>query len=251
MSYTQYRGAFERDGFVVVPRFLTGNEFDELKRNLERYISEVVPSLPATDAFYQDPNRPETLKQIHGMERDSYFEAMMSKRKWIELAEALLGEPCEYHGGPEWFNKPPCTEHPTPPHQDNYYLKYDPPLVLAVWLALEPIDAENGCLRYVPGSHTRGIRPHARSNVLGFSQAIVDWSSEDEATEVQVELEAGDAVVHHAQTIHRADANRSTVRHRRAYAHVLRAVRANADDAALSEHAAALREHLATFDLPQ
>ena len=92
MSYTQYTEAFDRDGFVVVPGFLTGDEFEELKRNLERYISDVVPSLPGTEAFYQDPNQPQTLKQFYRMERDSYFEAMMSQPRWIELAEALREE---------------------------------------------------------------------------------------------------------------------------------------------------------------
>lgn len=249
MSYTQYTEAFDRDGFVVVPGFLTGDEFEELKRNLERYISDVVPSLPGTEAFYQDPNQPQTLKQLQRMERDSYFEAMMSQPRWIELAEALLGEPCEYHGGPAWFNKPPNTEHSTPPHQDNYYFKFHPPLALTIWLALEPIEEENGCLRYVPGSHKRAIRPHGRSSVLGFSQCVVDWSAEDEAAEIRVEVPAGDAVVHHSQIIHRADANRSTMRHRRAYAHVLKAIRAKRDESALAEYNAALRKHLATFDV--
>ena len=29
--------------------------------------------------------------------------------------------------------------------------------VLTIWLALDPVDEQNGCLRYVAGSHRRGI----------------------------------------------------------------------------------------------
>ena len=62
---------------------------------------------------------------------------------------------------PEWFNKPPGTDSPTPPHQDNYYFSLKPPNVLTIWLALDPVDDENGCLRYVAGSHRDG-HPAAR-----------------------------------------------------------------------------------------
>ncbi len=249
MSYTQYKEAFDRDGFVVVPRFITGSEFDELERNLGRYIAEVVPGLSKSEAYYQDPDRPETLKQLQGMDVDPYFAKMVEQSKWLELAETLLGEPCECHGGPEWFNKPPNTKHPTPPHQDNFYFKYVPGLALTIWVAMEPIDSENGCLRYVPGSHKRGIRPHGRSKVLGFSQTVTDWGPEDEAAEVRIELQAGDAVVHHSELIHRADPNRSTTRHRRAYAHVIKAISAKVDEKAQAEYNAAVREHLAASEV--
>ena len=249
MSYQKYKESFDRDGFVVVPGFVTGDEFVELERNLARYIAEVVPGLPKTEAYYQDPNRPETLKQLQRLDRDPFFAKMIQQPKWLELAETLLGEVCEYHSGPQWFNKPPNTEHPTPPHQDSYYFKYDPPLALTIWVAMEPIDSENGCLRYVRGSHKRGVRPHDRSKVLGFSQTVTDWSPEDEAAEVQIELQAGDAVVHHSELIHRAEPNRSSTRHRRAYAHVIKAVRAKVDEKAQAEYNAAVREHLASSEV--
>ena len=105
------------------------------------------------------------------MGRDSFFDAYRDHPRWRQVAEALLGEPVGAEE-PEWFNKPPGTVHVTPPHQDNYYFCLTPPHVLTIWLALDDVDAENGCLRYVAGSHTRGFRPHNRSNVLGFSQGI-------------------------------------------------------------------------------
>lgn len=236
------REAFDRDGFVVVPEFLHKGEIGDLTWNILRYIAEVVPTHAATDAFYQDGQ----LKQIAGMERDFYFAAMMAQPRWLALAEALLGEPCENHAGPSWFNKPPGIDHPTPPHQDGHYYKLDPPVGLHIWVALDAADEENGCLRFVRGSHKRGLRPHERSTVLGFSQVVSDWSAGDEASEVAVSLEPGDAVVHHMLTIHRADANRSP-RHRRAYCHIIRAKRAKVDAAAWDAHRAEVREHLAAF----
>jgi phytanoyl-CoA hydroxylase len=95
---------------------------------------------------------------------------------------------------------------------------------MTIWLALDEVDAENGCLRYVAGSHRAGYRPHVLSQVLGFSQGICDYGPSDFAREVAVSLKPGDAVAHHGMTIHRADANMSGVRQRRSFAMVFRGI---------------------------
>ena len=220
MMEATHKEAFDRDGFVVVRNFLAGEVLAELKLNLDRYISEIVPTLPDTAAFYQDRSRPETLKQLQHMSGDSFFQDYRTNSRWVELAELLVGEPVAAQS-PEWFNKPPGTEHPTPAHQDNFYFCLKPANVLTMWVALDSADEENGCLRYVKGSHRHGIRPHNSTEVLGFSQGIVDYSNEDEQLAEAICLQPGDLSVHHGQTIHRADANRSH-RQRRGFAMVFR-----------------------------
>jgi phytanoyl-CoA hydroxylase len=235
-GFEKYRPAFDRDGFVIVPQLLGTTDFTEVCDNLDRYIRDVVPGLPDAGAFYQDRSRPETLKQLQQMTADPFFRDYVHHPQWKALAEDLLGEEARCVS-PQWFNKPPHTKHPTPPHQDNYYFKLDPPLVLTIWLALDAIDPENGCLRYIRGSHLEGSRPHARSNVLGFSQGISDYGPVDEAREVAIELAPGDAVVHHGWLIHRADPNRSSTRHRRSFALVYRSLRCQPDAELLAQHA--------------
>jgi len=158
----------------------------------------------------------------------------------MATATTLVGEPVESKGA-EWFNKPPRTEHPTPPHQDNFYFCLHPANVVTLWIALDPVDDQNGCLRYVVGSHTRGIRPHAASKVLGFSQGITDYGPEDKKREQAIHLEPGDLVAHHGELIHRADANDSD-RHRRAFAIVFEGVSCERDTEALARYKAALRQ---------
>ncbi|MDP6450519.1 MAG: phytanoyl-CoA dioxygenase family protein [Lentisphaeria bacterium] len=229
MNYDALKTDYDSDGFVVVRDFVTGDALAELRQNLDRYISEIVPTLPETHAFYQDRSRPETLKQLQFMCVDPYFSEFMENAHWRRLALALLGEEIGAVMEPEWFNKPPNTVHLTPPHQDNFYFCWRPPSVVTIWLALEDVDEGNGCLRYVRGSHTGGVRPHVASTVLGFSQTVTDYGPEYEAREVMVELRAGDAVAHHGNTIHRADQNRSTTRHRPAFALVVTGVSAEKD----------------------
>jgi len=230
---------YDRDGFVVARQFLTADEFTELRANLDRYIGDVVPTLPATSAFFQDPSRPETLKQMQHMHIDPFFLDYTRHPKWTQLAHTLVGEPAVC-SSPEWFDKPPGTEHPTPPHQDNYYFCLRPSNVVTIWMALDPVDDENGCLRYVAGSHLRGIRPHGASKVLGFSQAITDYSEQDVAQSVTVHLQPGDVVAHHGETIHRAEANRSASRHRRAFAMVFKGESCQKDAAAYDRYEKAL-----------
>jgi len=231
MDFSPYQDAFARDGFAIVHGFLPAEALAELQAELDRYIRDVVPALGPTDAFYQDASRPETLKQLHRMGQDPYFDEYRRQPRWLALAEALLGEQAEADE-PEWFNKPPGTEHTTPPHQDNQYFNLTPPQVLTMWLALDRVDEENGALRYVKGSHLRGRRPHGLSSVLGFSQGIVDYGRDDAEAECLVTMTPGDLVVHHGETIHRADPNRSATRSRRAFAMVFRGASCRVDEAA-------------------
>lgn len=241
MNFTSYKAAFDRDGFTIVRQLLTPDEFADLKANIARYIRDIVPRLPDSDAFYEEKGNPATLKQMQFMAKnDAFFEAYCRHPKWKGLAETLIGE--EAHTDqPEWFCKPPGNKLPTPPHQDNYYFNLSPPHVLTIWMAMERVDEENGCLRYTPGSHLKGFRPHGRSNIIGFSQGITDWTREDETREVPMILQPGDVAVHHGNTIHRAEANTSK-RSREAFAMVFKGISARRDEAGHQRYLANLKQ---------
>jgi phytanoyl-CoA hydroxylase len=134
---------------------------------------------------------------------------MLNDSKFKKLAEFLLDD-AVVPKTLEYFNKPPRIGKPTPPHQDNYYFMLKPAEAVTMWLALEDVDAENGCVRYVTGSHLHGVRPHGRTQTLGFSQGITDFGTEDDqASAVAFPAKAGDLLIHHSMTIHWAEANRS------------------------------------------
>lgn len=235
MNPSNMKAEYDTQGFVVIRGFLQGPALVKLQTDVERYIHDVVPHLPDTDAFYEDRARPDTLKQLNRMQQASDFAAVMTDPHWLTTAEQLLGEAATAQGV-EWFNKPPGTNHPTPPHQDNFYFCFTPPLVLTMWLALDDVNDENGCLRYIPGSHVRGIRPHRRTQTLGFSQGIADYGAEDYAAEIPIHCQPGDVLIHHGNTIHRAEANRSTTRHRRSFALVFQGISCQRDDVAYQRY---------------
>ena len=77
--------------------------------------------------------------------------------------------------------------------------------------------------------------------MLGFSQGITDYSDEDRQQEMAVLMEPGDIVAHHGKMIHRADANSSDDRQRRAYATVFHAASCTKDSEMLARYQAQLK----------
>ena len=244
----QLQETYARDGFVVVRNFLGPEALLELSLALERYIREDVPSLPDSSAFYHDRQRPETLKQLQKIE-DASLVRYTCDKDWVGLAETLIGEPVQIQQSPEWFNKPPGVDHTTPPHQDNYYFCLTPALVTTIWVALDPVTEANGALRYLPGSHLQGIRPHGSTQVLGFSQGIRDYGAADIARERLVELQPGDAVAHHGNAIHRAEPNQSQASQRRAFAIVFQAQSCQRDEEAYDRYMQNVQQQHASLGL--
>ncbi|MBI5774783.1 MAG: phytanoyl-CoA dioxygenase family protein [Verrucomicrobia bacterium] len=252
MNFIALKSAYDRDGYIVARQFLAPEQFAELTQNLDRYIHDVVPNLPPSDAFYDvDKSKPESLKQLHRMSQDAFFEAYRRHPAWLAMAEALIGEPAQDGAAveAEWFNKPPLSEKGTPPHQDNFYFSLKPCNVVTMWLALDAVDEENACVRYVPGSHLLPTRPHARSGVLGFSQTISDYGPADAVREVPIRLQPGDLMAHHGNTIHLAGANRSATRDRRAFAMVFRGVSCQRDEEAFARYQAAVKAQHAALGI--
>jgi len=195
-----------------------------------------VPALPADESFHEITGQPETLKYAKNLNaHDPWFGGMFASAGVVQLAELLLGGPVVGQNL-SLFNKPPRVGDQTPPHQDGYYFKLDPMEAITLWLAVDVVDAENGCVRYIPGSHRGPMRPHQRSNTLGFSQSITDFgTAEDRAREVAIEAAPGDLLAHHWLTVHRADPNRSA-RTRRAIGMVFNSARAKPDQNAIDAY---------------
>jgi len=221
---------YSEHGFLEVRGFVAGLLLDELIGNVERFIDEIVPEMPPEHAFYEDKSEADSLKQVQNMEDyDPWFHDLLTKAAFRETAEKLLAGPV-VPKNLQYFSKPAGVGRPTPPHQDGYYFMLDPCEAITMWFALDKVDEENGCVRYVKGSHRRGMRSHARTQTLGFSQGIIDYpSQEDSEFEVAVLADAGDLLVHDAMTIHRADGNISADRSRRALGFVYYSERARID----------------------
>src|SRR6516165_9051976 len=95
-------------------------------------------------------------------------------------------------------------------HQDSTYWGLSSPDVTTVWVAFTPANRENGCMKFIPGTHAVQVA-HAdtfhKDNLLTRGQEI---SVEvDESKAVYVELAPGQASLHHVLLFHGSAPNRS------------------------------------------
>ncbi len=239
----ELRQRFRADGYVALPGFLDEQELAELRENVARFIDQVAPTMPREEVFYESKADRGTLKQLQRMfEHDGYFQDLMFGGRFEQLAATLLED--DVRGvNLQYFNKPPSVGQPTPAHQDGYYFMLEPNEAVTMWLALEDVDEENGCVRYVRGSHLQGLRPHGRTQTLGFSQGILDFGTDvDKQNEVAISARPGDLLAHHALTVHRADGNGSNTRSRQALGFVYFSKAARESDERERRHAALMEE---------
>ena len=114
--------------------------------------------------------------------------------------------------------KPPRLGSAKPYHQDNFYFRCHPDdQVITAWIALDDVDAGNGCLRYIDGSHLGPILPHIRFLARRLiirrpAPELIDLSKESLAP-----VRKGGVVFHHSKTLHTSHRNESD-RWRRGYA---------------------------------
>ena len=245
MPEQSLKSQFDADGYVVLRGFLSEREVSAVHAELARLIRDVVPAMPREHVFHEDKSRPESLKQLQMLHtHDAFFHELFLGGRIERLAETLLADQVAGKNL-QYFSKPPGGGQPTPPHQDGYYFKLTPCEALTMWLALDDVDEENGCVRYVRGSHRRGMRSHERTGVLGFSQAMTDYGlPEDVENEFNVPARPGDLLVHHALTIHSAGGNRSSRRQRRSLGFIFFANRSRTDDAVLDAYQQRLKDEL-------
>src|SRR5437868_4434677 len=199
---------YHREGWVV-PRFrLPADEIGRLREALDALI-RANPGV-----------RPEKLVSAHvegdngeGVRGDARFLALARDAGIVEMVSGVIGDDVILWGC-HVFCKPPVDGYETPWHQDGHYWPIRPLATCTVWVALEPSDRGNGCLRVVPGSHAaRKLHEHLHEdrNDLTLNQRMAAGSF-DENEAVDVELEAGEMSLHDVYMIHGARPNTSTRR---------------------------------------
>ena len=129
----------------------------------------------------------------------------------LDLVSQVLG-PDVILWGAHVFCKPAGTGLEVPWHQDGQYWPIRPLATCTVWIALDDSTPENGCMRYVPGSHRARTIHHHRLDErpdLALDQTV---AAVDAASARDVVLAAGEMSIHDVYLIHGSGANRSARR---------------------------------------
>lgn len=122
------------------------------------------------------------------------------------------------------FAKAPRTPQRTVFHQDWSYFQIDGDQCCIVWIPLDAVDAENGRMEYIRGSHLSD-KIYA-PNVL-FAQSASPISPYDKLPDIEAnredydiisfDVQPGDVIIHHVMTLHGSAGNISSDRNRRAF----------------------------------
>ncbi len=118
-------------------------------------------------------------------------------------------------GGLMLIYKPPGTGRDAPWHQDEAY--WDLPRErchsLSVWMPLDEVSVESGCMQFIPGSQRSDLLQHTKPP--GVQPIVVD-APFDSASAVACPLPPGGATFHDCRTLHYTAPNTSP-RPRRAF----------------------------------
>jgi len=99
-------------------------------------------------------------------------------------------------------------------HQDQYYLRVQPGTCIAAWLALDPCDEENGCLKVVPGSQGWPLLCTVKADTTqSFTDVTVPIPAESEVRSMV--MDPGDVLFFNGQIVHGSGPNLSSTRFRR------------------------------------
>ena len=110
-----------------------------------------------------------------------------------------------------FFAKPAINGHATPWHQDGQYWPIRPLATCTVWLAIDDATIENGCLRFIKGSHIdQKLKAHNINNDknLTLNQELVK-EEYDEKKAVNLILKRGQISLHDVYLVHGSEANNS------------------------------------------
>ena len=134
---------------------------------------------------------------------------LITNPRITSLVKDLLGEDVVGWGA-HFFCKLPGDGKIVAWHQDASYWPLTPSKTLTLWLAIDDADGENGCMKFVAGSHLKGHLTYRQSsaeeaNVL--NQTVEN--AEQYGTVVYNELKAGEASIHSDLLLHSSDANSS------------------------------------------
>lgn len=128
----------------------------------------------------------------------------------LDMVEQVLGPDFALWNS-SFFAKPAVNGHATPWHQDGEYWPIRPLATCTVWIAVDDATRENGCLRFIRGSHKdRRVLTHRTNDQpdLTLHQELPE-SEYDESEAVDLVLEAGQISLHDIFLVHGSEANHS------------------------------------------
>jgi phytanoyl-CoA hydroxylase len=210
---------FHQDGFVVVRRMADATIVRQMIEVTDAALLQHTPPLEyETELGY--PGAPASFNALGGSTPRRFKQALCRSPvlfDWATCAAVVhrLGQilgsapilSLAHHNA--IMVKNPYFSSDTEWHRDIRYWNFSRSNLVTTHLALTRATPENGCLRFLPGSHTLSIQPD-QLDEAGFLRRDRPDNQALLATELTIPLDPGDVVFFHCLTFHAARRNRSS-----------------------------------------
>ncbi|MEV0283019.1 phytanoyl-CoA dioxygenase family protein [Kribbella sp. NPDC050820] len=213
---TTVTDVYQRDGIVQVPQLLTPTEIDRIRAAFMEQVAidhslAIDDGVPDSDPLAQYPRFVHPHRRTDVEAGRLALEYLLDDRI-LNVVTALIGPAL---GAQSMFYFKPPGARGQAMHQDNTFLRAEPETCLAAWIAIDDVDADNGGLAVVPGSHrTELVCPEQDADLTeSFTSAEVPVP--DGLAKVQTKMQAGDALFFHGSVVHGSRPNSTADRFRR------------------------------------
>lgn len=220
--------AFRRDGYVHLRGVLSEDELAAIEDVYDRFLRREIP-VPGKDFcdMSGDYGRPvEAYSIVNVMLPRRYFAAWQDnvyEQRAASIAAQLCGPDMVLDYDQLLAKRPFKDDAVFHWHQDLAYWPATADTRTATcWLAIDPSTRENGCMRFVPGTHRRPLRKHRplHGDRETSHTLLTDVQDGDEIR--YAEIARGDVTVHNEAVMHGSGGNGSAS-WRRAYVVAFRA----------------------------
>jgi ectoine hydroxylase-related dioxygenase (phytanoyl-CoA dioxygenase family) len=234
------RADYERDGAAIVRNVVPMAWIEALRAGTERLMANGVPDMND----YNKPGEGRFFGDIFAYLRTPEYRDFFTDSGVGELAARIMRSQVVRFFYDQPLVKEPGTPKPTPWHQDSAYWPCSGQQVMSVWVPLDAATPQSGVVSYVKGSHkwnafypydqwsdrftsdfgdepwdrdtSENPGPGASATQL---RTIADIRDHPEKYEFATwNVEPGDVLLHHMDTIHGAPGNLSQNQRRRAVA---------------------------------
>ncbi len=208
---------YHTNGYVTATGVLSAEELAELRRVTEEFVDKSRLVSDHTEEFDLEPGHTAEEPRLRRLKYPELlhpvYDRVFRHESIIEIAAQLLGPNIRHHGG-KLNMKAAGYGSPVEWHQDYAFAPRTNDNMLAVGVAIDDMNEENGCLLVVPGSHKGPIFNHFQDDVFVGAVTNSDIAPDSVAA---LELKAGDISLHHGRTLHASATNTSPDKPRRLY----------------------------------
>jgi ectoine hydroxylase-related dioxygenase (phytanoyl-CoA dioxygenase family) len=201
--------SYRDNGFVVVTDFLNADEIADWRDAVDEAVTgrkrERIPGFGQEEENNEGYYNNVFIQRVNLWQTNEKMRKLMLDARLGQMAATLAG----VDGIRIWHDQALIKQpwaNPTGWHLDNPYWSFHSPDSITIWVALDDVTLENGCMWFIPGSHKTatydnvGIGP----NMGDLFKVYPDWAKQKAAP---APMKAGSCSFHNGLIAHGAGPN--------------------------------------------